>query len=497
MSDLLSMDQKKVKDLVLSRLREDAYVKVAGVDVDGILRGKIISRAKFLSVVDAGFGFCSVIFGWDMHDKTYAHRSAISNEENGFRDMLAIIDLTSYRRIPWESTNGRLRGGSNEMPFFLVHFCDPETHAPIAPDPRSLLATMASRIADSSAFKDLNPIAPFAGMEFEFFQYRETHDTIYQKRGLGLTPLTPGMFGYSVARLGLNKEYQREMLDSCESLGVGLEGWHTETGPGVFETAIGYCDARRLADNATLFKFAAKTIGAQYGIMPCFMAKPQQGLPGNSGHIHVSLMESIQNEDKSITKRNLFTRTERDTNAAWPDIEYLSDIGRHFLAGVLAGLPWVMPLFAPTINSYKRLVENFWAPVTVSWGLEHRVASIRLICDPQSPKSTRFEVRTPGADVQPHLALAAIYALGLRGIEEKLELTIPPMGAGKIDPSQFERLPRSLRAATERFMAKDSLARVVLGDDFVDHYGATRLHECREWDDAVTNWEVERYIETI
>lgn len=484
----MNYDSKTIRSL----LAQDHYVKVAGIDVDGILRGKVISIAKFLSIMDEGFGFCSVIFGWDMHDKTYSHTSAVSNEANGFRDMVAIPDLETYQRLPWETTNG-VAGSTRQMPFFLVRFYDQDTRQPIAPDPRALLATVADRILTSPAFADTKCV-PYAGMEFEFFQYRESRESLHEKHGLGLTPLTPGMFGYSVARLGLNLEYQREMLETCKQMGVDLEGWHTETGPGVFETAISYREATRLADSATMFKLVAKTVGAKHGIMPCFMAKPQQGLPGNSGHIHVSLM-SI--EDGGKTKRNLFTRATRDEQARWRDIEYLSDTGRQFLAGLLDGLPNAMAVFAPNVNSYKRLVENFWAPVTVSWGLEHRIASIRLICDPKSPKSTRFEVRTPGADVQPHLALAMIYALGLRGIEQKLELTIPPMGSGEQDFNSFTKLPRGLRLATERFMGKDSVAREVLGDDFVDHYGDTRLHECREWEDAVTNWEVERYMETV
>lgn len=470
------------QDNVAGILREDHWVKVAGIDVDGILRGKVISKKKFMSIVQQGFGFCSVIFGWDMHDKTYPVEQAISNQENGYKDLLAVVDLSSFRRIPWESGGGI--SGQN-MPLFLVHFKDSETKVAIAPDPRSLLSGVCDKLKQDKA---LNAV-PYSGVEFEFFQYKESSDSVQQKGGVNLTPLTPGMFGYSLLRLGKNVEYQEEMLRTCNEFNIGLEGWHTETGPGVFETAIAYCPAEEIADKATLFKFVAKTVGAKYDIMPCFMAKPAQGLPGNSGHIHVSLLANDE------TKRNLFAREEPDPNPEWEDIRYLSDIGRQFLAGVLAGMPDIMPLLAPNINSYKRLVENFWAPVTVSWGLEHRIASIRLIAPPLAdPKATRFEIRTPGADVVPHIALAAIFALGMRGIKLQLPLTIPPMATSS--PDKFERLPRNLRAATERFMAKDSLARETLGDDFVDHYGATRLHEAAEWDDAVTNWEVKRYIET-
>jgi glutamine synthetase len=190
--------------------------------------------------------------------------------------------------------------------------------------------------------------------------------------------------------------------------------------------------------------------------------------------------------------KNLFFREKKDENPKWPDIAHLSDLGRHFLAGVLEGLPDIMPLVAPTVNSYKRLVENFWAPVTVSWGLEHRAASVRLISPPTAkPGATRLEVRVPGADANPYFVLSAILALGWRGVEKKLELTLPPLGkgedvGGKADPG--ERLAKSLKDATAKFMRPESIAREVFGDDFVDHYGGTREHEVKLWDEAVTDW---------
>lgn len=204
------------------------------------------------------------------------------------------------------------------------------------------------------------------------------------------------------------------------------------------------------------------------------MAKPREGLPGNSGHMHVSICDPK-------TKENLFYRSTPDASPPYEDLRHVSDMGRHFLAGLLEGLPDVMPILAPTINSYKRLVENFWAPVTVSWGLEHRAASIRLIAPPTaSPKATRFEIRVPGADTNAYLVLATILALGWRGVEKKLEIPIPPLGKGEDVGGENDkgvRLARSLKEANERFKSKNSVAREVLGDDFVEHYAGTREHE--------------------
>lgn len=224
------------------------------------------------------------------------------------------------------------------------------------------------------------------------------------------------------------------------------------------------------------------------------MAKPKEGLPGNSGHMHISIVDSS-------TGQNLLARPDPDPSPRYPDITGLSDLGRHFLAGILDGLPDVMPMVAPTINSYKRLVENFWAPVTVSWGLEHRAASIRLIAPPTAkPTATRLEIRVAGADANPYFVLAAILALGWRGVEKKLQIPCPPLGKGEDvggDTDIGIRLAKSLREANERFMRLGSIAREVFGDEFVEHYGGTRDHEVRLWDEAVTDWEVRRYIETV
>ena len=217
------------------------------------------------------------------------------------------------------------------------------------------------------------------------------------------------------------------------------------------------------------------------------MAKPRANLPGNSGHMHISLIDSKSGHNVLAPGS--------DDNVKQPKyegLESLSETGQHFLAGLLTGLPDIMPLFAPTVNSYKRLVENFWAPVTVSWGLEHRAASIRVIAPPTAdPSATRFEVRVPGADANPYLALAAILACGWRGVDRKLKVPIPPLGKGEevgSEADKGQRLAKSLKEATERFMADDSVARDVFGDEFVEHFGGTREHEVRLWDEAVTDW---------
>ncbi|KAH7161183.1 hypothetical protein EDB81DRAFT_714381 [Dactylonectria macrodidyma] len=465
-----------------SVLQNDAMVKLAGVDVDGILRGKLISKKKFLSIATDGFGFCSVIFGWDMHDRTYMRELKISNAQNGYHDLLAIPDLSSFRRIPWE----------DNVPFFLVDFLDPDTKTPICACPRGLIRSQLDKLRTKG-------YGAMAGAEYEFYQFRNPEATSSTAAYLQANPphqlpaLTEGMFGYSLTRPVHNKDYYYDVFNTCAKFNCNIEGWHTESGPGVFEAALEFGEIAQMADRAALFKYVVKSVSTGYGITPCFMAKPKQGLPGNSGHMHVSIVDK--------DGKNLFARETIDEDAKWKDIAGLSDMGRHFLAGLLEGLPDIMPLLAPTVNSYKRLVENFWAPVTVSWGLEHRAASIRLITPPVSkPGATRFEVRVPGADTNPHFVLAAILGLGWRGVEKKLEIPVPPLAMGQDvggEADTGERLAKSLKEATTRFMAKESIAREVFGDDFVEHFGGTREHEVRLYDEAVTDWEMKRYIETV
>ncbi|KAJ1309517.1 hypothetical protein OPQ81_006291 [Rhizoctonia solani] len=458
---------KSVEDLH-NLLKNDTKVKVAGIDVDGVLRGKFMSKEKFLSAVKGdGFGFCSVIFGWDMHDLVYPNELLVSNRANGYRDILARIDLSTYRRISWEAN----------VPFFLLSFLDPETREPVPVCPRGTL-TKAIKLAEDSGW------VPVAGVEYEYFQFKETPQTVTEKRFTSLSPLTSGMHGYSLLRTQLNQEYFHDLFDESKKFGIEIEGHHTETGPGVYETALAYTSALRMADNATLFKFVAKSIGIKWGVVPSFMAKPWANLPGCSGHIHVSLRDK--------TGRNVFAVADVDkekgrADAQYPDTRFMSQEGEWFLAGILDGLTDIVPMARG---------ESFWAPNAVTYGYDSRAASVRIISPPSVPPSaTRLEIRVPGADMQPHFALASIFRLGLRGIEKKIQLPGPPISVLQRENKAPVRLAMSLEEGTKKLMAEGSVAREVLGNDFVDHYGGTRSHEVKLWNEAVTNWEVERYLE--
>jgi glutamine synthetase len=433
-------------------------VKVAVADIDGVLRGKYLHRDKFASAVEGGFGFCDVVFGWDMNDACYDN-TTLTGWHRGFPDAMVQLDLATMRRVPWD----------DDVPFFLGEFVTAggEPH-PLCP--RQLLRRVLRRAGKLS-------LQPMCGLEFEWFNFAETPHSWAEKKGVNPTPLTPGMFGYSLLRANHAREYFAALMDELEEFRVPLEGLHTETGPGVYEAAIIFSEALEAADRGTLFKQGAKEIGARFGIMPSFMAKWSSHYPGCSGHVHQSLSDG---------SRNLF----HDAGGR----HSMSKLFESYLAGQIAVALEFAPMFWPTINSYKRLVDGFWAPVKPTWGVDNRTASFRVIAG--SPKSTRLETRCPGADMNSYLAVAALLAAGLHGVEKNLKLTARPITGTNQGAEDVPRAPRSLKETTEIFK-RSKVARDWLGDDFVDHFAATREWEWRQWQDGVTDWELKRYFEII
>ena len=433
-------------------------VKVAITDIDGVMRGKYLHKDKLLSAIDGGFGFCNVIFGWDSADVCYDN-ARYTGWHTGYPDAQARIDLDTFRRVPWDGS----------VPFFLGDFVD-AAGEPLPVCPRRMLRGVLARLAESGTVAK-------CGLEFEWFNFRETAASLAEKGHTRPEPLTPGMFGYSLIRMGQNLPFFNALMDDMGAFGVPIEGLHTETGPGVLEAAILYSEALEAADRAVLFKTGAKDIGHRFGVMPSFMAKWNDKLPGCSGHTHVSLWQG---------DRNLFHDD--------ADPLKMSATMKSFIAGLLLALPEILPFFAPTINSYKRLVDGFWAPTKPTWGIDNRTVALRVI--PGSSKSTRIEVRVPGSDVNPYLAVAAVVAAGNRGVAEGLPLTEPAVEGSGYTSSVAPRLPRNLKEATDA-LAKSSLARELFGAGFVDHFVATREWEWRQYQDAVTDWELKRYFELV
>jgi len=451
------MDIKEILQYVKNHA--SGKVKIAITDIDGVLRGKYISIDKFLSLTDSETSFCDVIFGWDAADAAYDNVS-YTGWHTGYPDAAVRLDMSSFRKIPWEE----------DLPFFLGELIQSKDSAAVCP--RSLLKKV---LADAVSAGFL----PLFSQEFEWYNFAETPQSIQDKRYRNLQPITPGMFGYSILRGSLQNDFMTDLFDLLTRFGIPIEGLHTETGPGTFEAAIHYSALLEAGDRAVLFKTAVKEIAYKHGIMASFMAKINENLPGCGGHVHQSLWDADR-------KKNLFHDEKDAAN--------MSETMKHYVAGQLLLIPQLLPLFAPTINSYKRLVEGAWAPTTLTWGIDNRTVALRVLSSGKS--SCRLETRVIGSDVNPYLAMAGALAAGLYGIKNKLPLKqAASTGNGYLDQSHG-RLPVTLDEAT-KLMKQSTVAREILGDGFIDHFSRTREWEWRQHLKSVTDWEYKRYFEII
>ena len=455
------MEPRKVKTVAdarrIVRERQLDHVKVGVFDIDGVLRGKYMSRDKFFSALDGGFGFCDVVLGWDSADQLYDNVT-YTGWHTGYPDAPVRVLPETCRDIP----------GEENMVFFLGEFTgEAEIFCP-----RGVLR----RALDKARGMGFNV---FAGFEYEFFVFDETPHSVRQKNYRDLKPMAPGFFGYSVIRNSAEAEFYTGLLRLCRDMDFPLEGLHEETGPGVLEAAIAVDGGLAAADKAALFKTFAKVMAQKSGKMATFMAKWSPDWPGQSGHIHMSL------KDKKGSA--VFFDAKKPHG--------MSKAMRHFVGGQQKLMGDLLSMIAPTVNSFTRIIPGFWAPTEASWGIDNRTCALRVI--PGKAKSQRIEYRIAAADANPYLALAASLASGLWGIENKIEPEAPVEGNAydKKFPKRMS-LPATLWEAAQRLKGSTE-ARGLFGDAFVDHYAATREWEEREFRKAITDWEMERYFEII
>ncbi len=437
--------------------RQLKHIKVGFYDLDGVMAGKYMSTEKFLSVLDDSFGFCDVVFGWDVNDQLFDNIQ-MSGWQTGYGDAQVCLIPESCRELPLEQNMILVQG---EVIGRMQPLC-----------PRQLLKKVLAHGA-SLGFSSV------AGFEFEFLVTNEDHETLRSRDFADPKPLGHGAFGYSVLRTAVNHDFYESLLNVAQQMGIPIEGLHEETGPGALEAALQVESTLRAADNAALFKTFSKVVAQQQGRMLSYMAKWHQDYSGQGGHVHVSLKQP-------------------DGSPVFYDADAPNHIGttmRHFIGGLQHLARDFMCLFAPNVNSYRRLVPGYWAPTSAFWGVDNRTAAIRAISG--SPKSQRVEFRVPGADANPYLAVAAIFAAGFYGIEHQIEPQDPVSGnAYQMTPPPELTLPRSLWEAAQRFRASDA-ARSCFGDDFVEHFAATREWEETQFQSYVTDWERKRYFEII
>lgn len=431
-------------------------IKIGWFDVDGIMRGKYMSRDKFLSALEGGFGFCDVVVGWDSNDQLYDN-ATFTGWHTAYPDAEARIVPETCRLIPFEP----------RTPLFIAELAGRAE----AVCPRGLLKRVLARAAGLGY--DVS-----AACEFEFFVFKETPHSVREKHYRNLTPITPGFFGYSVLRSTVHAELYHDIMALAQAMDFPIEGLHTETGAGVLEAAIAVDGGLAAADKAALFKTFIKANLQRQGLMATFMAKWSPDWPGQSGHIHLSL------KDRASGK-GVF----HDPNVP----HNISTTMRHFIGGQQALLPEFLSMVACTVNSYTRLIPGFWAPTQSAWGIENRTTALRAI--PGSEKSQRVEFRIAAADINPYIALSAAIGAGLWGIENRIEPTEPIRGnAYEQQLPEIYQLPRTLFEAAGRLRASKP-ATELFGATFTEHYAASREWEERESRKAITDWQLSRYFE--
>ena len=434
------------------------HVKVGLFDNDGVMRGKYMSRDKFFASLKHGFAFCDVVLGWDSMDQLYDNVT-YTGWHTGYPDAPVRILPASCREVPFE----------DGMLLFLAEFAeDAESICP-----RGTLRRVINRALDLG-------FRPYAALEYEFFMFNETPESVRAKGYKNLQPMTPGWFGYSMLRNSVRSEFYHQILELSEAMDFPLEGLHTETGPGVLEAAIAVDSAENAADKAALFKTFIKVLAQRNDMMATFMAKWSAQYPGQSGHIHLSL------------------RHRDGDGSAFHDPQQangISTVQRQFLAGQQRLMPLFLSMIAPTVNSYTRMIPGFWAPTDATWGIENRTTALRVI--PGTDKSQRIEYRLGAADANPYLALAAALGAGLYGIEQQWdpEPQITGNAYDQVHPKHLA-LPRTLWDSAQA-LKSSAEANDLFGDAFVEHYAASREWEEREFRRHITDWEMERYFEII
>jgi glutamine synthetase len=430
-------------------------VVVAFTDMQGRLQGKRLHASYFVDVVvEQGVEGCNYLLGVDV-DMNTVDGYAMTSWDKGYGDMEFVLDYDTVRLLP-------------HLPATALVQCDLAwgDHRAVEPSPRQILKRQLQRAADAG-------YVALAGTELEFIVFEDTYESAWNAAYRGLTPSNQYNVDYSILGTARVEPLLRDIRNSMHAAGMNVEGAKGECNFGQHEIGFLYDEALVTADNHAVYKTAAKEIAAAHGKSLTFMAKYDER-EGNSCHIHLSL--------RGADGGTVFWDEETDQRTPLYD---------QFVAGVLATMQDFTLLYAPNVNSYKRFAAGSFAPTAVAWGLDNRTCAVRLV---GHGASARMENRLPGGDVNPYLALAAMLAGGLHGIENELELE--PEQVGNAYKSDKPRVPHTLRAARDAF-ASSEVARAVLGDEVVDHYTNMADVELTAFDAAVTDWELRRGFERM
>jgi glutamine synthetase len=448
---MLTVDQ--LRDLV-----EDGTIDtvlVAMTDMQGRLQGKRCAAEYFLNeVVPQATEACNYLLAVDV-DMNTVDGFEMSSWERGYGDFVLRPDLKTLRRIPW-----------HEGTALVIADVEWVQGGDVPASPRQVLRRQLDRLAARG-------LAAYVGTELEFIVFDDTYEQAWRRGYRELTPANQYNVDYSLLGTARLEPLLRRVRNEMGGAGLYVESAKGECNPGQQEIAFRYTDALSTCDNHSIYKTGAKEIAAQEGRSLTFMAKYNER-EGNSCHIHISL--------RSV---------DGDPVLAGDRPGGFSPLMEHFLAGQLACLRELTYLLAPNINSYKRFVPGSFAPTAVAWGTDNRTCALRVVGHGQS---LRVENRVPGGDVNPYLAVAALVAAGLHGIEN--ELPLEPEFVGNAYGSDKPTVPATLRDAAD-LLAESKVARKAFGDDVIEHYLNAARVELAAFDAAVTDWERIRGFERL
>jgi glutamine synthetase len=445
------------------RQRGVETVILAGADTHGIMRGKRVPIAELARVAERGIALCEVIWALPVDEAQPVppppgHAGYFPRA--GYPDTVAVPDLATARVVPWHDRTALL----------LCDFVDRGGSA-VPLSPRAVLRSVVARARSMG-------VEPILGIELELYLLRETPGSVVAKRPSQLTAVQERPSAYGVVAASRHEPFAGMVRDILLRYGLAVEACNPEAGPGQLEINLRAAPALQAADDAFLLKSAVKEIAARQGLLATFMAKPRSDWPGSSCHLHLSLLEGD---------------SDGFHDPAAPD--GMSATMRHFVGGLLAAMAELSAMFAPTPNSYRRLVPYSWAATTATWSLDNRSAGVRVVCDGDG--ATRVEHRQAGADANPYLAAAAALAAGLDGVQRACEPPAPidadvyALPDGAVPP-----LPATFAEATD-LLERSALARDWLGDDLVEQCVAMRRAELAAQAAAVTDWETSRYLEAL
>jgi glutamine synthetase len=435
-------------------------------DMQGRLSGKRMAARHLVDDLLGADGTPAVVEGCDYLlavdvEMNTVEGYALSSWARGYGDLNWRPDRSTLRWIPWHEGTALM-------------YCDVEyaDGSPVPASPRQILKGQLDRLAGRGW-------TALVGTELEFMIFNDTYEAAWQRGYQAMTPANQYNVDYSMLGTARVEPLLRRIRLGMAGAGMVVESAKGECNYGQHEIAFRYTDALSTCDNHVLYKTGAKEIAAQDGKAVTFMAKYDER-EGNSCHIHLSLADA--------SGRSLFGTAGHGHGHVERTPEF-----EHFIAGLLAGLRELTLFFAPNVNSYKRYVDGSFAPTTIAWGLDNRTCALRVVG--HSPPSLRVENRVPGGDVNPYLAVAAMIAAGLNGVEQGLPLEPAYTGNAYGDPGKA-RVPSTLREAADLWSAS-ALARTAFGDEVVDHYANMAAVELTAFDAAVTDWERRRGFERL